>query len=405
MTDLTSPSAPAAQPLRVVQLDDTRVTILGTAHVSRASAEAVEQLIASGEFDAVAVELDPNRYAALTRPDSWAQLDLFKALRDGKAAVMAANLALGAFQQRLAEQLGVEPGLEMRVAIRAAAERNLPLLLIDRDIGTTLRRVYRSVPWWQRLTLLGGVIASLFVSEKVSEAEIERLKQGDILEATFSEFAEKSEMLYVPLVAERDRYMACRLREELARRPLKHVLVVVGAGHLKGLAEALEAPALRPPAEERRELEAIPKGRNWGKAIPWLITALILSGFAIGFSRSPDLGLRMMLDWTLINGGLAALGATIALAHPLTILGVFVAAPLTSLNPLVGAGFVAAAIELALRRPRMGDFATLRKDVTALRGWWRNRVARTLLVFILATLGSAMGTYLGGFSVFGRLIA
>ncbi len=389
--------------MRVVQLAEARLGILGTAHVSKASTEEVERLIASGEFDAVAIELDPNRHAALTRPNSWAQLDLLKALRGGKAAMMAANLALGAFQQRLADQLGVEPGQEMRVAISAAAERNLPLLLIDRDIGITLRRVYRSVPWWQRLTLLSGIIASVFVSEKVSEAEIEKLKQGDILEATFSEFAEKSEALYTPLIAERDRYMACRLREELARQPYQNVLVVIGAGHLKGLAEALAAPETRPPGADRRELEAIAKGRNWPKIIPWLITALILSGFAIGFSRSPELGLQMMLNWTIINGGLAAIGAAIALAHPLTIVGVFFAAPLTSLNPLIGAGFVAAGIELALRRPLLGDFATLRRDATKLRGWWRNRVARTLLVFILTTIGSALGTYLGGFSVFRQL--
>jgi pheromone shutdown-related protein TraB len=390
--------------MRVVQLAETRLTILGTAHVSKASAEEVERLIAGAEFDAVAIELDANRHAALTRPHSWAQLDLIKALREGKAAMMAANLALGAFQQRLADQLGIEPGQEMRLAISAAAERRLPLLLIDRDIGTTLRRVYRSVPWWQRLTILSGIIASVFVGDKVSEAEIEKLKQGDILEATFSEFAEKSEALYKPLIAERDRYMACRLREELARKPYRQVLVVVGAGHLKGLAEALEAPETRPPGEERLELEAIPKGRNWGKIFPWLLTALIPSGFAIGFSRSPELGLRLILDWVIINGGLAAIGATIALAHPVTIVGVFFAAPLTSLNPLLGAGFVAAGIELVLRRPLLGDFATLRRDVTKLRGWWRNRVARALLVFILATIGSALGTYLGGFRVISRLV-
>ncbi|MBS3934032.1 MAG: TraB/GumN family protein [Truepera sp.] len=404
MTDVAPLPAPAAQPMRAVQLAETRLTILGTAHVSKASAEEVERLIAGGEFDAVAIELDPNRHAALTRPHSWAQIDLLKALREGKAAMLAANLALGAFQQRLADQLGVEPGQEMRLAISAAAERHLPLLLIDRDIGITLRRVYRSVPWWQRLTLFSGIIASVLVGEKVSEAEIEKLKQGDILEATFSEFAEKSAALYRPLIAERDRYMACRLREELARKPYQNVLVVVGAGHLKGLVEALETPETRPPREERLELEAIPKGRNWGKVIPWLITALILSGFAIGFSRSPELGLRLILDWVIINGGLAAIGATIALAHPLTIVGVFFAAPLTSLNPLVGAGFVAAGIEVALRRPLLGDFATLRRDVTKLRGWWRNRVARTLLVFILTTIGSALGTYLGGFSVMSRLM-
>ncbi len=137
--------------------------------------------------------------------------------------------------------------------------------------------------------------------------------------------------------------------------------------------------------------------------LPWGIVALVLAGFVIGFSRSQELGLQLIGDWIVINGGLAGLGALIALAHPVTILGVIIAAPLTSLNPLIGAGFVAAAIELWLRKPSVGDFSNLRKDVTKATGWWRNRVARTLLVFFLATLGSAAGTYLAGFRIFGRL--
>jgi pheromone shutdown protein TraB len=140
------------------------------------------------------------------------------------------------------------------------------------------------------------------------------------------------------------------------------------------------------------------------KLLPWLLVALILVGFGIGFSREEDLGWRLLLEWTLINGGLAGLGAAIALAHPLTVLATALAAPFTSLNPLVGAGFVAAGVELGLRRPRVGDVANLRRDVTVVRGWWRNRAARALLVFLLATLGSALGTYVAGFRIVGRLL-
>ncbi|MDQ3460985.1 MAG: TraB/GumN family protein [Deinococcota bacterium] len=405
-------SSPAAQqPVRVVQEGETRYTLLGTAHVSRASADEVERLIKSGDYDAVAVELCQSRHAALTQPERWAEMDLFQVIREGKAVMVAASLALSAFQQRLADQLGVRPGEEMRRATEAAGARELPLLLIDREIGVTLKRVYRSVPWWQRMTLVAGLLGSVISRESVSEAEIEKLKEGDVLEATFAEFAENAESIYIPLIAERDRYMAARLREETAKRmgqetatPYQNVLVVIGAGHLKGLAGHLEEPAQEDPARTRERLERVPPSPAWLRALPWLIALLVLLGFAVGFSRSPELGLRLLGDWFLINGGLAALGALLATAHPLTILGVFIAAPFTSLNPLIGAGFVAAGIELWLRRPRVGDFKRLRQDVTEARGWWRNRVARTLLVFVLATLGSALGTYLGGFRIVERLI-
>jgi pheromone shutdown-related protein TraB len=329
---------------------------------------------------------------------------MFRVLRDGKAGMVAASLALGAFQQRLADQLGIEPGQEMRVAIRSAQERGLPLLLVDRDIGITLRRVYRSVPWWQRFTLFGGLVASVLSREEITEAEIEKLKEGDMLEATFTEFAESSAAMYRPLIAERDAYMAAQLDLQRAEAPLRNVLVVIGAGHLKGLREQLESGS-DDPAATVAELDTVAPPWVWRRSLPWVIVAAILAGFVIGFSRSPELGLSLLGDWFFINGGLAAAGAIIALAHPLTIIGVFLAAPLTSLNPLIGAGFVAAGIELWLRKPNVGDFERLRSDVTTVRGWWRNRVARVLLVFILATLGSAAGTYLAGFRIFGRLFS
>ena len=390
------------QPLRIIEQGDIRYTILGTAHVSKTSADEVERLINTREFDAVAIELDPNRHANLTDPDRWAKTDLFEVFRQGKASMMAASLALGAFQQRIAEQSGIEPGEEMRRAIRVAKDADLPVLLIDRDIGITLRRVYHNVPWWQRMTLIGGLLASVVSREEVTEEEIEKLKEGDMLEATFNEFAESSQALYVPLIAERDEYMAVRLREETNAKPYKNVLVVIGAGHLKGLAQNLEAGKAE-PGEVRRRLETLPQGTPWLRIFPWFIVALIITGFIIGFSRSPELGWQLVADWVLINGVLTATGALIATAHPLTVIGAFFAAPLTSLNPLIGAGFVAAGIELWARKPKMGDFNSLRQDVTEWRGWWRNRVARTLLVFFLATLGSAAGTYLAGFSIAGRL--
>ncbi|MDJ0740863.1 MAG: TraB/GumN family protein [Gammaproteobacteria bacterium] len=398
-------SPQGAQPesalLRQIQLGESQVTLLGTAHISRSSAEQVEAELDSLQYEAVAVELCPSRHEALTRPDRLAELDLMQVIRQGKAAMVMANLAMAAYQQRLGEQLGIEPGAEMRMAVNQAERHDLPVILIDREIGVTLNRTARGLSWWRRAVLFSGLIGSLVSREEVSEEDIEHLKEGDVVETTFAEFAHDRGDLYEPLIAERDRYMAAKLREAAAAHPGKAILAVVGAGHLKGIEAHLADRD--DPAETLRRLDTVPPKSRWPKLIPWLIVALVLTGFYIGFSRNPDLGWQLVRDWVLINGGLSALGALAAAAHPLTVVTAFLAAPLTSLNPTVGAGMVTAAAELWLRKPRVGDFGRLRQDTTTLRGWWRNRVSRTLLVFLFSTLGSAIGTYVAGFLIYDRL--
>lgn len=403
MSDSQAEGTTASEPMETVTIGDSTVTLLGTAHVSQTSADKVRELLATGDYDAVAVELCPSRYNAIVDPDALAKMDLFQVVREGKASMVAASLALGAFQQRAAEQMGIQPGAEMRVAIEDAKQARLPVLLIDREVGTTLKRIYRNVPWWQRFNLIAGLMGSVLAKEKVSEEEIERLKEGDILESTFAQFAEEEKDLFKPLIDERDRYMVARLRQEVEATPHKHVLAVVGAGHLAGMVRYFGQAQTRPVAEEIRELDHVPVSSGWMKRIPWLIVVLVLIGFGVGFSRSPELGWQMVIDWVLINGGLSALGALLAGGHPLTVIGAFVAAPLTSLNPTVGAGMVTAAIEVYFRKPKVSDFGRLRSDTTSLKGWWKNRVTRTLLVFLFSTIGSAIGTYVAGFRILGHL--
>jgi len=390
------------EPIVNVQIGNSRITLLGTAHVSRASAEKVKALLSTDEFDSVAVELCPSRFNSLIDPESLARMDLFRVMREKKVLMVIASLALGAFQQRMAEQFDIEPGAEQREAIKAAQDSHRSILLIDREIGVTLKRVAHNVPWWQRFALFTGLIASVISHEEVSEEEIERLKEGDILETTFAQFADEQQALYLPLIDERDQYMAARLLEEVLRDGHENVLAVVGAGHLKGIQSYLEA-GIQNPSEKIKELEQMPTPSRWPKLLPWFIVALVFIGFGIGFARSPELGWQLISDWVLINGGLSALGALVAAAHPLTVVTAFLAAPLTSLNPTIGAGMVTAAAEIYLRKPEVGDFTQLRKDTVHIKGWWKNRVSRILLVFILSTLGSAIGTYVAGFRIFDRL--
>lgn len=405
ITRATPEDGEALPPLETAVSGGVRFHLLGTAHISRASAEEVRRRIAEGAFDAVAVELCPARYQALIQPDAWADMDLFRVIREGRAGLMAGQLALSAYQQRLADQVGVRPGAEMQAAVGAAGERELPLWCVDRDMGTTLKRLLWGVPWRQRLALIGGLLGSFLSREEISEEEIERLKEGDLLESTFAELSERSPALYEHLVSERDRYMAARLRQETASGREADVLVVVGAGHVAGLHEQLERAGAPDPAAERTELDRHPPRNRWLRAIPWAVVAIVAVGFVLGFRQSPTLGWTLLSEWVLINGALSALGAALALAHPLTVIGAFIAAPLTSLNPTVGAGMVTAALEAGLRRPRMGDFQSLREAITRLSGWWRNRVARVLLVFVLSSLGSAIGTYVAGFRIVQHLFA
>ncbi len=398
----TTPSGPR----RSVVVEGTEFTLLGTAHVSKSSVDEVTAEVRSGRYDAVAIELCSGRYQALMDPSALERMDLFQVLRRGQGGMVAASLALGAYQQRLAEQLGVEPGAEMKAAAVEAEAAGAEIVLIDRDVGVTLRRVYHSVPWWQRFSLLGGLFAGLITREQVSAEDVERLKQGDILESTFREVAMGSKALYEPLIAERDRYMAARLVQECAGR-CDRVLVVIGAGHLEGMTRALQAEGsdtLLDPESVIHTLAKTPPRVRWPRVLPWIVVAVILAGFTLGFSKGADVGWAMVGDWVLINGGLSALGVILATGHPVTVIGAFLAAPLTSINPTIGAGFVAAAIELTVRHPRIGDFQALRTAVTRWHGWWTNRVARTLLVFLFATIGSAAGTYIAGFRIFERLV-
>jgi pheromone shutdown-related protein TraB len=388
------------------------ITVLGTAHVSKASADKVHELLATGDYDGVAIELCPSRYNSMIDPDSLAKMDLFQVFKDGKASMVIASLALGAYQQKMAEEFGIEPGAEMRMAIDQAKEMNCTVHLIDREVGTTLKRVYSNVPWWKKMGIIGGLLGSVISSEKVSEEEIERLKEGDILETTFSQFAEEAKELYGPLIDERDQYMAAKLEQIVTESDNKAILAVVGAGHLKGIEsylakdESITTPdALHAKAQDNIDrLDALPAKSRWPKVIPWAIVAILLTGFAIGFNKSTDLGIQLIIYWVLINGSLSAIGAALAKGHPLTVVGAFIAAPITSLNPTIGAGMVTAAIELYLRKPNVGDFSDLRKDTTHISGWWKNKVARTLLVFFFSTIGSAIGTYVAGFKIFESLV-
>ncbi len=393
--------APAEQPTVEIERDGVHYTLLGTAHVSWASVDAVRAAIDSNRFDAIAVELDAQRLKALTQPDAMAELDLVKVIRERKVAPFAANLALAAYQRRLAEQMGIEPGAELKAAAVEAEARGLPLQLIDRDVGITFRRILQGLGWWDRMKLIGGVGASLFSSDEVAEEDIERLKEGDMLESSFSEFAKQTPTLFATLIDERDQYMAARLRER--SDGAKHVLAVVGAGHLKGMAGYLETGTEAPAAATERLCEIRQR-----RKIPWftiVLLALIFGGIAWGYYHGgASLGRDLLLQWVAWTCGLTALGALLAGARPLAILVATLVAPFKPFRPTFPSGMFSALIDLRSRKPAYPDFLALRDDAQTLHGWYRNRVTRVLLVFLLTNLGTVAGEYVAGVSIFGKLV-
>ncbi|MBJ7515468.1 MAG: TraB/GumN family protein [Stenotrophomonas sp.] len=396
----------AGQPVRIVERDGVRYTLLGTAHVSHASVEAVEKAIHSGRFDAVAVELDPQRLQALTEPDTLAKLDLVEVIRKGRVALFAANLALSAYQRRLAEQLGIEPGAELKRAVLLAREQGLPVHLIDREVGLTFKRASAQLGFFGKIKLMTGLAAGLFSSDEVGTDEIEKLKQGDMLESSFGEFAKESPALYDAIIGERDRYMATRLREERALQGAepaqREVLAVVGAGHLAGLATYLETDH-EAPVPLRAQLEEVAKKRN----IPWFtlaILAIVATGIGVGFYRGGlGVGGDLLLTWAMYTGGLAGLGCLLAGSHPLSILTAIVVAPCKPFRLSIPTGAFAALVEARLRKPAYEDFLKLRDDAQSLKGWYRNRVTRVVLTFMLTNLGSMLGLWLTGFQVWGKV--
>ena len=373
-----------------ILLDGKKILLIGTAHISQSSVDEVNTVINQVKPDTVCIELCSSRYQAMLAKDQWKNMDIFKVIREGKSFLLFANLIMTAFQKRLGSRLGVKPGSEMFEAANVAEKLNSELVLADRDVKITLQRTWRGMRFWGKMKVLGQLLASLFIREEISKEEIEKLKESDALSEAMKMLAEQSPEMKRILIDERDQYMAEKIRQSMG----KLVVAVVGAGHVKGLTAELENK------HNLAELESVPptgKAVAWLKwGIPALIIALIVYGF---FTVDTDVSIEMIQRWFLINGTLSALGTAAAFGHPITIATAFVAAPFTSLNPTIAAGWVAGLVEALLRKPQVRDFENLADDITHLRGFWQNNITRILLVVIFANLGSAIGTFAGGFAI------
>ncbi len=362
--------------------------LLGTAHVSKESVADVRRCVEAVRPDVIGIELCQPRYEGIRNPEAWKKTNLFQVVRQGRSLFLLAQLLLQSFYRRLGSQLETEPGAEMMEGAREAERTGARLELIDRRIDLTLRRTWRHLGWWQKCRMAWMLITSVFGGdEEITAEDVEELKSRDQMESMMGAMGEEFPAVKRVLIDERDQYLAERLRQ-VAEGGAERILAVVGAGHVPGIVRHLEGEA-----HDLAALEEVPPKGVWAKVWPWLIPAGVLALIAWGFWHGGvERGVDSVTLWCVVNAVCAGVGSLLALPHPLTVVAAAVAAPITSLNPTIAAGWVAGLVECWLRPPAVKDFESLPTDMLKFGTFVRNPVMRVLLVVVLANLGSTLGT-------------
>ena len=385
---------------KVLTLNGRTITLIGTAHISQDSINEVTEAIKTQKPDCVAIELDQKRCDSIKNPDSWRQLDIIKVLKRGEGFLLLANLVLASFQKRMGQNVGVRPGDEMVAAMKVAEELNIPTTMVDRPIQTTLRRAWAKNSLWGKCKLLSAMISSAFTSEKISSEEIEELKNNSEMDSMMKELSDYMPTVKEVLIDERDKYLASHIWESEG----SNIIAVLGAGHLPGVQAYLEKIAAGQESTDTTEIANIPNKTLGAKIKGWIIPAIIVILIGMGFYfGGRNKGTELVLSWVLWNGALSAIGSIIAAAHPLTILVSFIGAPITSLCPFVGVGFLTGITQAFICKPKIKDIEDLSTDAGSLKGFYKNRVLKVLLVFILSSLGSSIGTFVSGADIISKL--
>lgn len=369
----------------IIEHGGRRFVIVGTAHVSEASVALVESVIAEELPDCVAIELCEARYQALSDPDRWKKMDVVSVIRQGRLAMLVAQLMLASFQRKIGKELKVSPGQEMMAAVSSAKLINAKICLADRDVKSTMKRTWAALGWLQKLKLAVLGPLKLLDPEKVEASEIESLKRSDVLEDAMKELSAQFPGVKHALIDERDRYLAEKIRTADGDR----IVAVVGAGHVPGIKRVFGTPI---------DLEALvsnPKAGPWGKVFGWSFLAVFIALIAYGFVEAgAQTGAKMALSWIWINALAAALGAALALGHPLSVLAAALSAPMTTLHPLLASGWFAGLTEAMVRKPTVADLEATLDDLQTVKGLFRNRVTRIILVTALTNLFGMLGSFI-----------
>ncbi len=377
-----------SQTVKRVQFADREIILVGTAHISQESIGEVSACIREELPDMVCIELDDQRLASMKNPENWRNLDIVKVLRSGQGFVLMANLALSSFQRRMGADVGVKPGEEMRAAIETAEELGISVSMVDRPIQTTLRRAWARNSLWGKAKLMAVLFSSAFDSEKISAEQIEELKDKSAMDGMMKELSDYLQKVKEVLIDERDQFLASRIWKSGGRKSV----AVLGAGHLPGVEKRLSELAAGTVSADTAQIETVPPPGIGRKIAGWIFPLLIVALIAAGFFKGGAVAsLGMLVRWLLWNGSLAAVGTAAALGHPLAILAGFFGAPIATLNPVIGVGMFTGLVQAWVRKPKVEDMENLMKDVTSLKGIYKNRISHVLLVFLLSSIGGVIG--------------
>jgi pheromone shutdown-related protein TraB len=377
-------------------LGEREILLVGTAHVSQGSVDLVKEVIAREKPDCVCVELDDKRYKALAGRKRWETLDLKEIIRKKQLSTLLVNLILSSYQKKLGMQLGVIPGSELLEATREAQKHSIPVSLCDRDVRVTLRRAWHETSFLKKGYLLATLLVSLFDKTEITEEKLQELKKKDVLSELMSELGEAMPELKKVLIDERDIYLAEKIKMSTGRK----LVAVVGAGHVEGIKKRIREDH----SSDMASISTFPPVSSSLKALGWAIPILIIGSLvAIGIQKGSSAAGANLLYWILANGIPSAFGAMLAWAHPLTIFSAFAAAPVTSLTPVIGAGYVTAFVQVLVRPPVVREFETVTDDMSSFTGWWKNKLLRVFLAFLLPGFGSMVGTWIGGVEIISNL--
>ncbi len=395
-TDKLRPASDYGDDVRFIEHDNKIVMLVGTAHISQNSVDLVKTVIEQERPDSVCLELDERRFQALTDKKQWQTLDLKSIIKNKQLSTLLISLLMASYQKRLGNKMGVIPGAELLMAIETAKTLQIPLFLCDRDIRITLRRAWKATSFLKKNYLLASLLSSVFSKDEITEDKLTELKKKDVLSELMSELGDTLPDLKKVLIDERDMYLV----EKIKASPGKKIVAVVGAGHLEGMVRIFSSNN----QEKLVDISTIPPVSNGYKALGWTVPLIILSSLAaIFWQKGSALAGESVVYWILAHGIPTAVGSLLSLAHPLTTLSAFAASPLTSLSPLIGAGYVCAFVQVMTCPPRVGEFETSGRDASTLAGWWKNRLLKVFLVFFLTGFGSALGTWIGGYRIFTHL--
>lgn len=372
-----------------LQVEGKEIILIGAAHVSKASAIQVKEVIEAEKPDSVCIELDQQRYQSIMQGDKWKNMDIFKVIKEKKATMLLMNLAISSFQNRMAKQFDVKPGQEQIQGIESAKEVGAELVLADRDIQVTFSRIWGNLGFWGKSQLLSGVVFGIFEKDSITEEDMEKMKEQDTLQAVLAEFTESFPKLKQPLIDERDQYLA----QKIKTAPGSKVVAVLGAAHVPGITKEIHHD------HDLDKLSERPPKSIWPTVFGWALPILIIALIVVTFFVNPEAGTTQALSWILWTGSMAAIGAAVAFGHPLAILSAFIAAPVTALHPILASGWVSGLVQAFMKKPTVSDFESLSEDVFTVKGFWRNKVTRVLLVVVLTNIFGSLGTLIGGADV------